>query len=80
MSAECLLLLLQLRGSAVALALFFCCRARLTSEDGGPPVALSDNMMVEEAFGSLGLFCVEDLVHEVVNCGPHFPQVMQRVG
>lgn len=79
MFAECLLLL-QLRGFSAALALCSCCRARLTSEEGVAPVALSDNMMVEEAFGSLGLFCVEDLVHEVVTCGPHFPQVMQRVG
>nr|AET50854.1 hypothetical protein [Eimeria tenella] len=66
--------------SAETIRRLFVTRARLTSEEGVAPVALSDNMMVEEAFGSLGLFCVEDLVHEVVTCGPHFPQVMQRVG
>lgn len=41
---------------------------------------LSGNQVVEDAFGSLGLICVEDLVNEVWTCGPHFKKVMECIG
>ena len=41
---------------------------------------LSDNVKVEETFGCFGLLCVEDLINEVFTCGPHFADVMEKVG
>ena len=39
-------------------------------------VALNDNRVIEEAIGeSTGMICVEDIVHEVFNVGPHFQEV-----
>ncbi|KAL8436100.1 hypothetical protein Efla_002090 [Eimeria flavescens] len=53
---------------------------RVEGEGETAPQPLSDNVMVEEAFGSLGIVCLEDLIDEVVTCGPHFKEVMQKVG
>ncbi|EDQ84333.1 uncharacterized protein MONBRDRAFT_12901 [Monosiga brevicollis MX1] len=35
-------------------------------------IALSDNKIVEEALGSKGIICVEDLIHEIYTVGPNF--------
>merc|ERR1711865_240284 len=38
-------------------------------------VALNDNRLIEDALGkSTGVICVEDIVHEVFNVGPHFQE------
>jgi len=38
-------------------------------------IPLNDNRLVEEQLGSLGLVCVEDLVHQIKTVGPYFSQV-----
>ena len=35
---------------------------------------LTSNAVVEQTLGNLGITCVEDLVHELVTCGPNFKQ------
>ncbi|XP_011626987.1 60S ribosomal protein L7-2 isoform X1 [Amborella trichopoda] len=36
--------------------------------------ALTDNSIIEEALGKYGIICVEDLIHEIMNVGPHFKE------
>jgi 60S ribosomal protein uL30 len=36
---------------------------------------LSDNATIEGSLGSLGVICVEDVIHEIVTVGPNFKQV-----
>jgi len=38
-------------------------------------IPLNDNRLVEEQLGSLGLVCVEDLVHQIKTVGPYFSKV-----
>ena len=36
---------------------------------------LSDNMIISKELGEkTGINCIEDLIHEIVTCGPHFKQ------
>jgi len=35
-------------------------------------VAITDNDIIDKSLGKLGIQCVEDLVHEIYTCGPHF--------
>lgn len=35
---------------------------------------LSDNRVIEAALGQYNIICMEDLVHEIFTCGPHFKQ------
>jgi large subunit ribosomal protein L7e len=37
-------------------------------------IPLSDNTIVERGLAKHGLFSVEDLIHEIVNVGPHFKE------
>lgn len=37
-------------------------------------VALSDNSLIEEALKQHGIVCMEDLIHELYTCGPHFKE------
>jgi len=37
-------------------------------------IPLTDNSIIEKALGKYGLLCVEDLIHEIHTCGPHFKQ------
>jgi len=37
-------------------------------------IALTDNSIVEKVLGKYGLICVEDIIHEIYTCGPHFKQ------
>jgi large subunit ribosomal protein L7e len=46
----------------------------------GKPQPLMDNAMIEEHLGSLGIICVEDLVHELYSRGPNFEAVNSFVG
>jgi large subunit ribosomal protein L7e len=38
----------------------------------GQRIPLNDNTLIQQALGSKGINTVEDLIHELVNCGPHF--------
>lgn len=38
-------------------------------------VALSNNELIEKHLGSYGVICMEDIVHELFTCGPHFKEV-----
>mmetsp|Transcript_23604 Transcript_23604/g.3913 ORF Transcript_23604/g.3913 Transcript_23604/m.3913 type:complete len:118 (-) Transcript_23604:41-394(-) len=37
-------------------------------------VPINDNAMIEDNLGKFGLKCVEDLIHEIATCGPHFKE------
>ena len=37
-------------------------------------IPLSDNAVIEKALGKYGIICMEDLVHEIITCGPHFKE------
>ena len=37
-------------------------------------IALTDNSIIEEQLGKLGIICMEDLIHEIVTVGPNFKQ------
>ena len=52
----------------------------MNTEEGVESVPLSDNVMIEEAFASFGILCLEDLLHEIITCGPHFSQIMKKIG
>ncbi|XP_024018655.1 60S ribosomal protein L7-1 [Morus notabilis] len=38
-------------------------------------VPLTDNNIIEQELGKYGILCIEDVVHEVANVGPHFKEV-----
>merc|ERR1712070_801403 len=38
-------------------------------------IPLTDNSIIAESLGSLGITCVEDVIHEIVTCGPNFKKV-----
>jgi len=38
-------------------------------------VALSDNGVIQRALGQYKILCIEDVIHEIVTCGPHFKEV-----
>jgi len=35
---------------------------------------LNDNAVIAENLGKYGIVCVEDLIHEIYTCGPHFKE------
>merc|ERR1712063_79922 len=37
-------------------------------------IPLTDNSVVEGQLGKFGITCVEDLIHEIHTCGPHFKE------
>lgn len=37
-------------------------------------IPLTSNLIIEEGLGQFGIKCVEDLIHELYTCGPHFKQ------
>lgn len=45
--------------------------ARLEKEK----VPLTDNNIIEQALGKYNILCLEDVVHEIFNVGPHFKEV-----
>ncbi|XP_078438306.1 large ribosomal subunit protein uL30y-like [Wolffia australiana] len=38
-------------------------------------VPLTDNNIIEQALGNLGVICIEDIVHQIATVGPHFKEV-----
>lgn len=41
----------------------------------GQRIPLTDNRVVEESLGSIGIMCMEDIIHEIATCGPSFKKV-----
>jgi len=37
-------------------------------------IPLTDNSIIEKELGQYGIICIEDLIHEIYTCGPHFKQ------
>jgi large subunit ribosomal protein L7e len=37
-------------------------------------IPLSDNAIIEKHLGKFGIISIEDIVHEIYTCGPHFKQ------
>lgn len=37
-------------------------------------VPLTENNLIEESLGKLGIICIEDLIHEIYSVGPNFSQ------
>jgi large subunit ribosomal protein L7e len=37
-------------------------------------IPLTNNQIISTALGQFGIICVEDLIHEILNCGPHFKE------
>ncbi|XP_022158980.1 60S ribosomal protein L7-1-like [Momordica charantia] len=37
---------------------------------------ITDNNIIEQALGKHGILCMEDIVHEIANVGPHFKEVI----
>lgn len=35
---------------------------------------LSDNRIIEQVLGKYNIICMEDLIHEIFTCGPHFKE------
>uniref|UniRef100_A0A182LST6 60S ribosomal protein L7 n=1 Tax=Anopheles culicifacies TaxID=139723 RepID=A0A182LST6_9DIPT len=54
-------------------------RCDQTGVESKKPVPLTSNKQVEDLFGSLGLLCVDDLVHEIINVGPHFDAIREKL-
>lgn len=40
----------------------------------GMRVPIQNNELIEEALGKFGITCIEDLIHEIYTCGPHFKE------
>ncbi|KAK7243659.1 hypothetical protein RIF29_38467 [Crotalaria pallida] len=40
-------------------------------------VPLTDNNIIEQALGKFGIVCIEDMVHQIDNVGPHFNEVVK---
>lgn len=43
-------------------------------------VPLTDNNIIERALGQHGIICLEDVVNEIANAGPHFKEVSRFLG
>ncbi|GMH00423.1 hypothetical protein Nepgr_002262 [Nepenthes gracilis] len=39
-------------------------------------VPLTDNNIIEQALGKYGILCIEDIVYQIANVGPHFKEVV----
>lgn len=40
-------------------------------------VPLTDNNIIEQELGKFGIVCIEDMVHQIYNAGPHFKEVVR---
>lgn len=41
----------------------------------GQRIPITSNKIVEYGLGKYGIVCVEDIIHELATCGPHFKEV-----
>jgi large subunit ribosomal protein L7e len=37
-------------------------------------IPLNDNVQIQAALGNKGINCAEDVIHQLINCGPHFKE------
>lgn len=47
---------------------------KVGSQGNWSRIPLSDNRVIEKALGKYNIICMEDLIHEVITCGPHFKE------
>mmetsp|Transcript_1464 Transcript_1464/g.1284 ORF Transcript_1464/g.1284 Transcript_1464/m.1284 type:complete len:242 (+) Transcript_1464:23-748(+) len=40
----------------------------------GQRIPITNNDIIEQSLGKYGIICVEDLIHEIYTCGPHFKE------
>jgi len=40
----------------------------------GQRIPFTSNLVIEEGLGQYGIKCVEDLIHQIYTCGPHFKE------
>jgi large subunit ribosomal protein L7e len=40
----------------------------------GQRLPISNNSVIEQSLGKHGIVCIEDLINEIVTCGPHFKE------
>ena len=40
----------------------------------GQRIPLDSNKIIEEHLGKFNIICMEDLIHEITTCGPHFKE------
>jgi len=38
-------------------------------------IPLTHNQIISDSLGKVGVTCIEDIIHEIVTCGPNFKQV-----
>jgi len=38
-------------------------------------IPITDNSVISKQLGRFGIICIEDVIHEIVTCGPHFREV-----
>ena len=43
-------------------------------KDNGSRIPIENNEQIEKLLGKFGIMCMEDLIHEIANCGPHFKE------
>jgi large subunit ribosomal protein L7e len=41
---------------------------------GRSRIPITDNLIVEQNLGKIGMTCTEDLIEEIHQCGPHFKE------
>ena len=40
----------------------------------GQRIPITNNNIISDNLGKNNIICIEDLIHEIVTCGPHFKQ------
>lgn len=45
------------------------------AKSNGQRIPISDNKVIADNLGSLGIICIEDIIHEIFTVGEHFKQV-----
>ena len=44
-------------------------------KEGHSRIPITSNEQVDKLLGKFGISCVEDIIHEIATCGPHFKEV-----
>merc|ERR1711981_32984 len=44
------------------------------AKENGQRIPITTNDIIERNLGRFGIICVEDLIHEIYTCGPHFKE------
>lgn len=44
------------------------------AKEDGARIPIQSNEQIEKHLGKHGIICMEDLVHEITTCGPHFKE------